>query len=93
MDEELKAQFAKRFTKEIEGLMLDGETPTNVPKAVKEARTAEWIFHTIPKFIADIFEAGKEVGDLNGRLAGHALGVKEEKERIKKLELKQANLN
>lgn len=88
MDKELKQMFFDQFEKGLKRMAEKQHHGKGTPLDM-----GQWLFTTMPNFIEDVFQAGKEVGDLDGRLAGHALGVKEERERIKKLELKNATLN
>lgn len=80
MDEELKAQFHKQFTEMLK--VITG--PEGKPRTLSEYEIGQWFFTRVPKFIEDVFEVGKEVGVLQGRLKGYEKGVEDEIKRQKK---------
>ena len=88
MDKELQAAFHKRFKDELERIALSRQKGE-----ASEMEIGQWFFSVMPQFIEDIFQAGKEVGDLEGRIAGHAKGVEDQKAIQIRIELEQSKLN
>lgn len=77
MDKELKEKFFKQFETKLRRI-AEGKTE---PSAMA---TGQWMFGYIPQFIEDVFNVGKEAGELEGRLQGYDKGVEDEVERQKK---------